>query len=64
MRDGLVGLLDQPAPSFAAIKRHYCHGVFSLSRKAGCLVWVEKDGEWKEAYERMQAEGGLLFRGF
>lgn len=58
MREGLVGILEQPHPKFAAIKRHHPHGVYSMSSKAGCLVWVEKDGMWSGAYERLKAEGG------
>ena len=59
MRERLVGLLDQPHPKFDAIKRHYEHGVYSFSQKAQCLVWIERDGTWKKAYERMREDGGL-----
>ena len=57
-REGMVGLVDKPPSAhFAAIKRHYRHGVYSLSHKSQSLVWIEADGTWKEAWEGMKGEG-------
>lgn len=39
------------------VKRHYSHGVYAVSSKAQRLVWIERDGVWKEAWEGMKAEG-------
>ena len=63
VREGLAGLLEQPQPKFEAIKRHYRHGIFAMSRKSQCLVWVERDGEWRKAWEGMKGEGEWVVRG-
>ena len=91
-REGLAGLLGQPAPHLEAIKRAYPHGVsawggwgggwgeegqgtrggarveraltlhpraqvLGWSKKTDCLVTLECDGVWRQAYTTLRAQG-------
>jgi hypothetical protein len=57
LNSGLAGVASQPQPAFAAMKRHYPHGLLGWSRRRDCLVELECMGRWPAAHAALRAEG-------